>query len=362
MTAARSVTDWLAQLQADDIRHDWQPDEVASLFALPFNDLLLLAQLIHRQHFTANQVQVSTLLSIKTGNCPEDCGYCSQSVHHQTGLTPEKKLQVEQVLAAARAACDSGSTRFCMGAAWRNLQDRDLPYVVDMVQQVKALGLETCMTLGMLTATQAQALAQAGLDYYNHNLDTSRAHYPAVIRTRQYDDRLQTLEHVRQSGMKVCAGGIVGLGETRQDRVALLCELATLPLHPQSVPINLLSPVKGTPLGDTPRLPVLEWIRTIAVARILMPASHVRLSAGRESLSDGEQALAFMAGANSLFYGEKLLTTPNADQARDQQLLAELGLQMETLQTAPLAVTDAMSGQSLPLEPYPAAVPLPVPS
>lgn len=347
------IQPWLEQLQRDGIRRDWQAGEIATLFDLPFLDLLLLAQLVHRQHFAPNVVQVSTLLSIKTGNCPEDCGYCSQSVHHDTGLTPEKKLALDQVLEAAQTARKQGATRFCMGAAWRNLQDRDLPYVTDLIQQVRGMGLETCMTLGMLTPRQAQALSAAGLDYYNHNLDTSRSFYPQVIHTRQFDDRLETLAHVRAAGIKVCSGGIVGLGETRQDRVGLLLELATLPQHPESVPINLLVPVAGTPLADTPRLNVLEWIRTIAVARIVMPHSVIRLSAGRESLSDAEQALAFMAGASSLFYGDRLLTTPNAEQSQDMALLASLGL----TPVVPTTIAQDEEAETTNLKPFSALPP-----
>ncbi len=326
------------------LRNDWTREEIASLFDLPFNDLMFQAQTVHRQNFDANTIQVSTLLSIKTGNCPEDCGYCSQSAHHQTTLTPEKKIALEKVIEAAKAARDSGASRFCMGAAWRNPHERDMPYVLDLVKEVKSMGLETCMTLGMLTSNQAERLAEAGLDYYNHNLDTSREHYSHIIRTRTFDDRLDTLAHVRASGMKVCSGGIVGLGESRNDRVGLLHELATLPIHPESVPLNLLVAVEGTPLGDTPQLPVLEWIRTIAVARIIMPRSYVRLSAGREGLTDAEQAMAFLAGANSLFYGEKLLTTPNADSSRDDRLFETLGLQREAPRVdVKLTAKDAMS-------------------
>lgn len=323
------MTELLSSLRTAPPRNDWTRAQVAELFELPFNDLMFAAQSVHRQHFDPNVVQVSTLLSIKTGNCPEDCSYCSQSGHHDTALQAEKKLAVENVLAAAQAARASGSSRFCMGAAWRNPHERDMPYVLELVRGVKALGLETCMTLGMLSAHQAQQLAEAGLDYYNHNLDTSREHYPHIISTRQFDERLDTLQHVREAGLKVCSGGIVGLGERREDRIGLLHELATLPVHPESVPINLLVPVAGTPLADTPRLSVLEWVRTIAVARILMPHSMIRLSAGRESLSDAEQALAFLAGANSLFAGEKLLTTPNADRQRDQQLFDDLKLRRQ---------------------------------
>ncbi|WP_410209401.1 biotin synthase BioB [Aquirhabdus sp.] len=326
------------------LRNDWTRDEIAALFDLPFNDLMFQAQTVHRQHFDANAIQVSTLLSIKTGNCPEDCDYCSQSAHHQTALVPEKKIAIEKVLEAAKAARDTGASRFCMGAAWRNPHERDMPYVLELVKEVKAMGLETCMTLGMLSSNQAERLAEAGLDYYNHNLDTSREHYAHIIRTRTFDDRLDTLSHVRASGMKVCSGGIVGLGESRQDRVGLLHELSTLPLHPESVPLNLLVAVEGTPLGDTPQLPVIEWIKTIAVARILMPKSYVRLSAGREGLTDSEQALAFLAGANSLFYGEKLLTTPNADSSRDDRLFETLGLHREAARVdVKLTALDAMS-------------------
>ncbi len=318
-------------------RTDWTRAQITQLFERPFFDLLFLAQHVHRTYFDAQTMQVSTLLSIKTGNCPEDCGYCSQSAHHNTDLTPEKKIAVQDVIAAAKSAKEQGASRFCMGAAWRHPHSRDMPYVLELVQEVKKLGLETCMTLGMLTPQQAHDLAKAGLDYYNHNLDTSREHYPNIIQTRQFDDRLNTLQHVRDAGLKVCSGGIVGLGETRADRVGLLLELATLPVQPESVPLNLLVPVAGTPLGETPRLSVLEWIRTIAVARIVMPKSYVRLSAGRESLTDAEQALAFLAGANSLFYGEKLLTTPNADSARDEQLFALLNLKRESVYTEPEA-------------------------
>ncbi len=308
------------------IKNDWTFAEVEMLFERPLMDLVFEAQQVHRQHFTANQIQVSTLLSIKTGKCPEDCQYCSQSAHYDSGLVAEKKIAIEKAVQEARAAQAAGSTRFCMGAAWRNPHERDMPYVLELIREVKALGMETCMTLGMLNQSQADRLADAGLDYYNHNLDTSRDYYPNVITTRTYDDRLLTLEHVRNSGMKVCSGGIVGLGESRQDRISFLQELATLPIHPESVPINLLVPVKGTPLGDTERLDILEWIRTIAVARLLMPSSYIRLSAGRESLADAEQGMAFMAGANSIFSGDKLLTTPNAGQGKDQILFAKLGL------------------------------------
>ncbi|WP_180169194.1 biotin synthase BioB [Acinetobacter sp. YH12021] len=308
------------------VRNDWTREEIQQLYEQPFLDLVFEAQRVHRQHFAANAVQVSTLLSIKTGKCPEDCKYCSQSAHYDSQLEAEKRIAVDKVIQEAKEALASGSSRFCMGAAWRNPHERDMPYVLEMVREVKALGLETCMTLGMLNQSQAERLKDAGLDYYNHNLDTSREYYPNVISTRCFDDRLNTLDIVRQTGMKVCSGGIVGLGEDTQDRIGLLHELATLPLHPESVPINMLVPIEGTPLAEVEKLDVIEWIRTTAVARIIMPNSYIRLSAGRESLSDSDQALAFMAGANSLFSGEKLLTTPNAGEGKDKQLFQKLGL------------------------------------
>lgn len=326
------------------LRNDWTRAEIQALYQQPFLDLVFQAQQIHRQYFEANAIQVSTLLSIKTGKCPEDCKYCSQSARYDSKLEAEKRIAVEKVISEAQQAKASGSTRFCMGAAWRNPHERDMPYVLDMVREVKALGLETCMTLGMLNASQAERLKGAGLDYYNHNLDTSREYYPNVISTRSFDDRLDTLSHVREAGLKVCSGGIVGLGEETKDRIGLLFELATLPIHPESVPINMLVPMQGTPLAEVDKLDVTEWIRTIAVARIIMPKSYIRLSAGRESLSDADQALAFMAGANSLFSGEKLLTTPNTAQAKDQQLFQKLGLHAEKAkpQLAELTV-DAMA-------------------
>jgi biotin synthase len=326
------------------LRNDWTRAETQALYQQPFLDLVFQAQQIHRQYFEANAIQVSTLLSIKTGKCPEDCKYCSQSARYDSKLEAEKRIAVEKVISEAQQAKASGSTRFCMGAAWRNPHERDMPYVLDMVREVKALGLETCMTLGMLNAFQAERLKGAGLDYYNHNLDTSREYYPNVISTRSFDDRLDTLSHVREAGLKVCSGGIVGLGEETKDRIGLLFELATLPIHPESVPINMLVPMKGTPLAEVDKLDVTEWIRTIAVARIIMPKSYIRLSAGRESLSDADQALAFMAGANSLFSGEKLLTTPNTAQGKDQQLFQKLGLHAEKAkpQLAELTV-DAMA-------------------
>jgi len=326
------------------LRNDWTRAEIQALYQQPFLDLVFQAQQIHRQFFEANAIQVSTLLSIKTGKCPEDCKYCSQSARYDSKLEAEKRIAVEKVISEAQQAKASGSTRFCMGAAWRNPHERDMPYVLDMVREVKALGLETCMTLGMLNASQAERLKGAGLDYYNHNLDTSREYYPNVISTRSFDDRLDTLSHVREAGLKVCSGGIVGLGEETKDRIGLLFELAILPIHPESVPINMLVPMQGTPLAEVEKLDVTEWIRTIAVARIIMPKSYIRLSAGRESLSDADQALAFMAGANSLFSGEKLLTTPNTAQGKDQQLFQKLGLHAEKAkpQLAELTV-DAMA-------------------
>ena len=326
------------------LRNDWTRDEIQALYDQPFLDLVFKAQSVHREHFQPNTIQVSTLLSIKTGKCPEDCKYCSQSAHYDSKLEAEKRIAVDKVIREAQTAKDSGSSRFCMGAAWRNPHERDMPYVLEMVREVKALGLETCMTLGMLNQSQAERLKDAGLDYYNHNLDTSREYYSHIISTRTFDDRLDTLDHVRQAGMKVCSGGIVGLGESRNDRIGLLQELATMPVHPESVPINMLVPIEGTPLAEVEKLDMTEWIRTIAVARIIMPHSYIRLSAGRESLSDSDQALAFMAGANSLFSGDKLLTTPNAGEGKDQILFAKLGLTAEKPKptVAELSV-DAMS-------------------
>jgi len=315
--------------QNNTIRHDWSQAEVEALYALPFNDLLFQAQVVHRQHFNPNEVQVSTLLSIKTGACPEDCKYCPQSARYDTGLEKERLLEIEKVIERAKEAKQVGSTRFCMGAAWRNPRDRDMPYIVKMVEEVKQLGLETCMTLGMLTRDQAIALKQAGLDYYNHNLDTSPEYYGDIITTRTYQDRLNTLENVRAAGMNVCSGGIVGMGETAGDRASLLIQLANLPEQPQSVPINMLVKVKGTPLASLEDLDYFEFIRTIAVARIMMPKSHVRLSAGREAMNEQMQALCFMAGANSIFYGCKLLTTSNPDTHEDVILFKKLGINTE---------------------------------
>ena len=312
---------------ADLPRHDWTPDEVRALFDLPLSELIFRAQTVHREFFDPSTVQMSTLLSIKTGGCPEDCAYCPQSAHYDTGLGAEKLMPIEQVLAEARAAHEAGASRFCMGAAWRSPKDRDLDRVCAMIEGVKALGLETCVTLGMLTASQAQKLKGAGLDYYIHNLDTSPDFYGKIISTRTYEDRLQTLAHVRAAGIHVCCGGIVGMGETRADRVGMIQTLANLPVHPESVPINMLVRVAGTPLADATPLDTIEFVRTIAVARITMPCSMVRLSAGRETMSEDAQALCFLAGANSIFCGPKLLTTPNPQRDRDEALMGRLGMQ-----------------------------------
>ncbi|MGB5261507.1 MAG: biotin synthase BioB [Gammaproteobacteria bacterium] len=316
----------LSENAASPVRHDWTRDEVRALFDMPFNDLLFRAQGVHRENFDPSAVQVSTLLSIKTGGCPEDCNYCPQSVHFDTGLEPERLLDVEEVISAARRAKSAGASRFCMGAAWRNPKGKNFERVLEMVTRVRAEGLETCATLGMLDEAQAIALKQAGLDYYNHNLDTSPEYYGKIISTRTYDDRLDTLSRVREAGINVCCGGIVGLGESREDRVSMLCELANLPEHPGSVPINRLVKVEGTPLDAQADIDPIDFVRTIAAARILMPASYVRLSAGRTEMSDTMQALCFLAGANSIFYGEKLLTTGNPDTANDDALFAKLGL------------------------------------
>ena len=312
--------------ESDGLRHDWRRNEIMELFALSFNDLLFEAQTVHRLHFNPNHVQKSRLLSIKTGGCPEDCKYCPQSAHYHTELPAEKLLEVQAVLAEARAAKDTGASRFCMGAAWRNPKDRDLDKIIAMIKGVKDLGMESCMTLGMLTKEQASRLSEAGLDYYNHNVDTSEEFYPEIITSRTYQDRLDTIDHVRNSGMNVCSGGIVGLGEEREDRAGMLMTLANMNQHPESVPINMLVRVEGTPLDNNEDFDVLEFIRTIAVARILMPKSFVRLSAGRESMSIEAQALCFMAGANSIFCGEKLLTTSNPEVDEDDALFARLGI------------------------------------
>lgn len=314
------------------IRHDWQSAEVAALFALPFTDLLHRAHSIHRECFDPNAVQLSTLLSIKTGACPEDCGYCSQSGHHNTALEKQNLMAVEAVLENAKAAKANGASRFCMGAGWRNPPKKDFPKVIEMVKAVKDLGLETCVTLGMLDDEQTQQLKEAGLDFYNHNLDSSPEYYKTIITTRTYEDRLNTLERVRDAGIKVCCGGIVGMGEKPSDRIGLLLQLANLPEHPQSVPINRLVAIKGTPLENAAPIDNFEFIRTIAVARIMMPRSFVRLSAGRETMNDEMQALCFFAGANSIHCGNKLLTTSNPEMDRDYQLFARLGVKPLTLE------------------------------
>ncbi len=314
------------------LRHDWTRAEIEALFERPFNDLLFEAQSIHRQHFDPNRVQISQLLSVKTGACPEDCAYCPQSIHHNTDLERERLLPVEEVVESAKAARDEGATRFCMGAAWRSPTDRQLERIIEMIRAVQDLGMETCVTLGMLRPEQARRLADAGLDYYNHNLDSSPEYYEQVITTRTYEDRQQTLANVRDAGIHVCCGGIVGMGETRNDRAGLLVELANQPEHPGSVPINMLIQVPGTPLHGVEALDPLEFVRTIAIARIVMPQSYVRLSAGRTEMSDETQALCFAAGANSIFYGEKLLTTGNPDTEHDEALFARLGIQAETVE------------------------------
>ena len=312
-------------------RHDWTVEEVRALFAMPFNDLLFLAASVHRRHFDANKVQLSRLLSIKTGSCPEDCKYCPQSAHYNTGLEKEQLIEVGSVLSAAAKAKEEGATRFCMGAAWRNPNDKDFTKVLRMVEGVKALGMESCATLGMLTNDQAHALADAGLDYYNHNIDTSEEHYKEIITTRTFEDRLETLANVRQAGMKVCCGGIVGMGESEDDRAAMLTTLATMEEHPESVPVNMLIRVPGTPLEGVADTDPLEFIRTVAVARILMPKSHVRIAAGRQAMSDEMQAMCFFAGCNSIFCGDVLLTAGNAAPNSDASLFDRLGLTPETL-------------------------------
>ncbi len=312
--------------QSPSVRHDWRKAEIEELFAEPFNDLLFRAQTIHRQYFDPNEVQKSTLLSIKTGGCPEDCGYCNQSAHFETGLPASRLMDTDAVLQEAKKAKAGGATRYCMGAAWREPKDRDMDDLCAMVRDVKGLGLETCMTLGMLSDDQVAALKEAGLDYYNHNIDTSPEYYKEIITTRTYDDRLETLERVRNAGINVCCGGIVGMGESRADRAGMLHTLATLPEHPESVPINMLMRVEGTPLRHSDGVDPIEFVRTIAVARILMPGSMVRLSAGREHMSEEMQALCFFAGANSIFVGDKLLTTPNPKEDKDSQLFEKLGL------------------------------------
>ncbi len=313
-----------------ELRHDWTLEEIEGLQELPFNDLLFRAQGAHRAHFDPNRIQVSTLLSIKTGACPEDCGYCSQSSKYDTGLEKEKLLPLDEVMEAARSAKDQGASRFCMGAAWRNPTDKNLDQVAEIIRSVSDLGLETCVTLGMLTASQTRRLKDAGLDYYSHNLDTSPECYGNVIATRTYQDRLETLEYVRNAGIHVCSGGILGMGETRRDRASMLQQLANMTQHPESVPVNLLVKIEGTPLDMAEDLDPLEFVRVIATARILMPKSHVRLSAGRTAMDDTLQALCFLAGANSVFYGERLLTADNPEAEKDRRLFERLGIDFET--------------------------------
>ena len=323
---SQTVIDNHSAAHKSPLRFDWQKAEIEGLFELPFNDLMYRAQQVHRENFDANEVQVSTLLSIKTGGCPEDCAYCPQSVHHESALEPESLMAIEAVVDAARAARQAGASRFCMGAAWRNPRGRNFERVLEMVKRVRAEGLETCMTLGMLDEQQTRRLKDAGLDYYNHNLDTSPEFYGEIISTRNYQDRLDTIQRVRDAGINVCCGGIVGMGEARADRASLMQQLAGQKPHPESVPVNLLVRVEGTPLAEQADLDAFEFVRTIAVARILMPQSRVRLSAGREQMNDELQALCFLAGANSIFYGEKLLTTPNPEADQDRQLFERLGL------------------------------------
>src|SRR5262245_11374039 len=326
MSVAAEIAAAASADMSDIVRHDWTREQVRALFALPFPELMFHAQSIHRRYFDPTEVQISTLLSIKTGGCPEDCAYCPQSVNYDTGVKAEKLMTVDAVVAEARAAKAAGASRFCMGAAWREPRERDLDKVCAMVAGIKALGLESCATLGMLTAVQARRLKAAGLDYYNHNLDTSPEYYGAIITTRTYQERLDTLACVRDAGIHVCCGGIVGMGESAEDHVGMLATLASLPAHPESVPINMLVRVAGTPLANGAAIDAIDFVRTIAVARITMPKSVVRLSAGREDMSEETQALCFLAGANSIFYGPKLLTTPNPERDRDRQLMDKLGL------------------------------------
>ncbi|MDE1172461.1 MAG: biotin synthase BioB [Parvibaculaceae bacterium] len=320
------------------VRHDWTRDEVQAFFDMPFNDLIFQAQIVHRRHFNPNEVQKSTLLSIKTGGCPEDCGYCSQSSKFETGLKASKLMEVQRVIAEAQRAKEAGASRYCMGAAWRSPKDRDMDKICAMVEGVKSLGMETCMTLGMLSDEQAVRLKEAGLDYYNHNVDTSEEYYKEIISTRTFADRLDTLDRVRNAGINVCSGGIVGMGEEESDRVGMLMALANLPEHPQSVPINMLVPINGTRLGNSEMIDPIDFVRTIAAARLMMPLSVVRLSAGRENMSEETQALCFLAGANSIFIGEKLLTTRNPEQNKDERLFAKLGLEPMPAHACPSAV------------------------
>jgi len=310
------------------LRHDWKLEEIENLFSMPFNDLLFKAHSIHRENFDPNKVQVSSLLNIKTGACPEDCSYCSQSSKHDSGLERESLMQLNQVISAAKKAKELGSERFCMGAAWRNPTDKSLDLVIEMIKEVKGLGMESCVTLGMLTDKQAERLKKAGLDYYNHNIDTSKEHYSNVITTREFQDRLDTIDHVQKAGINVCSGGILGLGESVEDRASMLQTLSNMAVHPNSVPINLLVPIPGTPFESMDRPSEIDFVRSIAVARILMPKSVVRLSAGRNDMSESMQAMCFFAGANSVFYGDELLTTPNVTQSTDEALFKGLGINM----------------------------------
>ncbi len=329
MQISKNNTDFSVNLTANSLpsnNANWQIEEVIDLFSMPFNDLIFKASSLHREFHNPNQVQISTLLSIKTGGCPENCKYCPQSAHYDTGLQKQALMPIDEIVASANNAKKAGASRFCMGAAWRSLHDRDVEKICEIVQAVKDTGMETCMTLGMLTEKQSKQLKEAGLDYYNHNIDSSEEFYAEIISTRNFQDRLNTLKNVREAGMNVCSGGIVGMGETREDRAKMLIILANLPKQPESVPINMLVRVKGTPLENTQELDQFEFIRTIAVARIMMPKSKVRLSAGREEMNEQTQALCFLAGANSIFYGEKLLTTQNPQMQKDQELLSKLGM------------------------------------
>jgi biotin synthase len=343
LNIAAGTADTSAATEAKPLAR-WRVADIVALYELPFNDLLFRAQQTHREHFDANAVQLSTLLSIKTGGCEEDCAYCPQSVHHETGLAADKLMAVDDVLAAAQVAKQNGATRFCMGAAWRNPKDRHLEPIKDMIRGVKAMGLETCVTLGMLETHQAQALRDAGLDYYNHNLDTSPEFYGQIISTRTYQDRLDTLERVRDAGINVCCGGIVGMGESRRERAGLIAQLANMEPYPESVPINNLVQVQGTPLTGTEAIDPFEFVRTIAIARITMPRAMVRLSAGREQMDEALQAMCFLAGANSIFYGDQLLTTSNPQAEADRKLLARLGIRAEAAQQMPVEQSGCEQG------------------
>ncbi len=329
-----------------ELRHDWTTEQAQDLYDTPFNDLLFMAQSIHRQHFEPNSVQMCQLHNIKTGGCPEDCGYCSQSVHHKTGVDATRLSEVETVLAEARKAKAGGATRYCMGAAWRNPKDRDMDAICAMIEGVRDMGMETCMTLGMLSDEQMPRLKEAGLDYYNHNIDTSERYYKEIVSTRTFGDRIDTLGRIRDAGIKVCSGGIVGMGEQAVDRVDMLVTLANLPEHPDSVPINMLIPIKGTPLGDSKRIDPIDFVRTIALARIMMPLSYVRLSAGRTEMSDETQALCFFAGANSIFVGDRLLTTDNPGEDSDSRLFDKLGISPTNMVPANLPAANALYAET----------------